>query len=49
MAIGIIGSKSPTLLEVQGDSATRNAKDQIRICAVSFHHAETHRGSLKQP
>ena len=29
------------LIEVQGDSATRNEKKQIHVFAVSFHHAET--------
>ena len=30
------------LVEAQGDSATGNEKEGIRrVCAVSFHHAET--------
>ena len=29
-----------SLIEVHGDSATRNEKERIRVCAVSFHHAE---------
>ena len=37
------------LIEGQGDSATRNEKGRIHVCAVSFHHAETPRGSIKQP
>ena len=47
MPIGIIGSKNLALLdciEVQGDSATRNEKKRINVCAVSFHQ-----GLLKQP
>ena len=52
MLIAIIGSKSlASLIEVQGDSATRNEKERIHACvrAVSFQHAETFLSSLKQP
>lgn len=40
MRIGIMGSKSLTLLEESIDTHVR---------AVSFHHAETPCGSVKQP
>ena len=47
---GIMGSKSLVLLDVvHCDSASRNEKERIRVCAVSFHHAETPSRSLKQP
>ena len=51
MSIGIMSSKSLVrLIEVQGDSATRNEKEKnTRVSAVSFHHAETTWGSIKQP
>ena len=35
------------MVEVHGDSATRNEKARIRVCAVSFHHAVTPWRSLK--
>ena len=44
MPIGIMGSGSLAMLdciEVQGDSATRNEKKRIHVCAASFHHAKT--------
>ena len=50
MPIGIMGSKSFAFsIKVKGDSATRNEKERIRVWAVSFHHAETPWGLLKQP
>ena len=49
MPIGIMGSKSLALLALLIDClalldcvpATKNEKERIRVCAVSFYHAET--------
>ena len=51
MPIGIMGSKHWALLD-WGLRYYSNKKGEImnaRVSAVSFHHAETPWGSLKQP
>ena len=51
MPIGIIGIKSLVLLDwsLRWFSNKERERTNTRVCAVSFHHAETPWGSIKQP
>ena len=50
MAIGIMGSTSLALLDWCSRRFSNKEKERTNtcVCAVSFHQAETHWGSLKQ-
>jgi len=51
MRIGIMGSKSLTLLDWGSRWFSKKEEESIdtHVRAVSFHHAETPCGSVKQP